>query len=160
MFRRENRKSFGETEKLFRSKPSSQKGFGTRLELFGGCRKCSGTFQNFSGENGREKLDVPGRGTRSHDSWAVFNGAPPLGGNPHLVEWMLGAPHGGGQAPHLVEHVWGGGAPMREPQRVAGPRLGAPHGASSHLWWVALWEGAPFGPSSSCLPSTPCPHYK
>ena len=37
-FRREHPKSFGKTEKLFRSKPLSQIGFSTCLELFGGAR--------------------------------------------------------------------------------------------------------------------------
>jgi hypothetical protein len=47
-FRREHRKSFGKTEKLFRSKPLSQKGFGKRLELLEGARIVLGTSGNFS----------------------------------------------------------------------------------------------------------------
>ena len=76
MFRRENRKSFGETEKLFWSKPSIQKGFGTRQELFVGYRKCSGTFRNFSGENAREKHSVPDGGQDPTNGGAVLYGAP------------------------------------------------------------------------------------
>ena len=44
---RGHRKSFGKTEKLFRSIPLSQIGFGTRLEILGGARivlKTSGIF--------------------------------------------------------------------------------------------------------------------
>lgn len=42
-FRREHRKCFGKTEKLFRSKPLSQIGFGSCLELFRGTRIVLGT---------------------------------------------------------------------------------------------------------------------
>jgi hypothetical protein len=37
-FRREHRKSFGKTEKLFQIKPLIQKGFGKHRECFGGCQ--------------------------------------------------------------------------------------------------------------------------
>src|SRR3990170_1205393 len=37
-FRREHRKSFGKTKKLFRIKPLIQKGFGKHRERFGGCQ--------------------------------------------------------------------------------------------------------------------------
>src|SRR3989337_1371703 len=37
-FRREHRKSFGKTKKLFRIKPLIQKGFGKHQEHFGGCQ--------------------------------------------------------------------------------------------------------------------------
>ena len=47
MFRREHRKSSDKTEKLFRSKPLSQIGFGKRLEHFGGTRMVLGTFGIF-----------------------------------------------------------------------------------------------------------------
>ena len=43
MFCREHRKSSDKTEKLFRSKPLSQIGFGKRLEHFGGTRMVLGT---------------------------------------------------------------------------------------------------------------------
>jgi len=49
-FRREYRNSPGKTEKLFRGIPLSQNGFGTCLELFGGCQNCCRNFWNFSGE--------------------------------------------------------------------------------------------------------------
>ena len=48
-FRREHRNSSGETEKLFQGIPLSQIGSGTRLEILGGCQKCSGNFWEFSG---------------------------------------------------------------------------------------------------------------
>ena len=46
---REHRKSLGETEKLFQSIPLSQIGFGTRMEILGGCQICSGNFWDFFG---------------------------------------------------------------------------------------------------------------
>ena len=48
-FRRGYRNSSGKTEKLFQGIPLSQIGSGTRLEILGGCQKCSGNFWEFSG---------------------------------------------------------------------------------------------------------------
>ena len=51
---RVHRNSFGKTKKLFWSIPLSQNGFGTRLEILGGCQNCSGNFCDFSGEKTRK----------------------------------------------------------------------------------------------------------
>ena len=131
MFRRENSESFGETEKLFRSKPSSQKGFGTRPEIFRGCRKCSGTFRNFSGENACEKHSVPGWGTRSptNHGECFMEDAPFRGQPPFWWKGCWGAPHGGGHLPTNGGACFGEvGPPMWEPQRLAG-----------QVWWGPPW---------------------
>ena len=41
--------SFGETEKLFQGIPLSQIGFGTHLEILGGCQNCCRNFWEFFG---------------------------------------------------------------------------------------------------------------
>ena len=48
-FWKEHWNSSGKTEKLFQSIPLSQIGFGTRLEIPGGCQNCSGNFWDFFG---------------------------------------------------------------------------------------------------------------
>ena len=47
-FLREHRNSSGKIEKLFQGIPLSQIGFGTCLEILGGCQNCSGNFWDFS----------------------------------------------------------------------------------------------------------------
>ena len=59
MFRREHRNSFGKTEKLFQGIPLSQIGFGTRLEILGGCQNHSGNFWDFFGGKTGNVSDQP-----------------------------------------------------------------------------------------------------
>ena len=159
MFRRENRKSFGETEKIFWSKPSSEKGFGTCLELFAGCWKCSGTFRNFSGENGHEKHNVPDGGQDPMFREECFVGRPLYGAAPHLVKWMLGGAWWEASSHKPWSMVWGGGAPNE----------GAPRGWSGQACppWSFLPPlvgcfvgGGPLWSFILMRPSTPFPHYK
>ena len=96
MFRRENRKSFGETKNCSGVNHQAEKVSARRPEFFGGCRKCSGTFRIFSGENAREKHHVPSRGTRSPFSWGVVLGGAPLGGQATIGGSLLGGPMVGG----------------------------------------------------------------
>src|SRR3989337_2229489 len=69
---------------------------------FRGCRKCSGTFQNFSGKSFTENILSQREGTRSHESGVACLVAFCLGSTLVSREtcwWLVGGPpHEGGQA--------------------------------------------------------------
>ena len=71
----------------------ARNGFSTGPEFLGGCRKCSGIVQNFSGENMRAKNIVsPDEGEDPPDSWGVCYGGAPFRGQPTFGGFLLGGP--------------------------------------------------------------------
>ena len=123
MFRRENRKCFGETEKLFRSKPSSRKRFRNASRIFWRVPEMFWDLPEFFRRERARKTHVPRMGDKIPRFMGCFLGRPLLGAAPFDGRFVGGAPPWWGHPHKCGTCLREVGPPMRE---VAGQGVGAP----------------------------------